>query len=195
MTTSLARFISLILNPILLLVFVPFFLLLKNDRSLYHALVWTGYTFIFLAGMTGFLYYGVKKKLFTDMDVSKRTQRPLLFLASAVVAVLYIVGVSFSHGPRVLTGIGVGVILGVLITSIVNTKLKASIHVATVSALIFALAIIYSGYYLFLLFLIPLVAWARLKIHRHTLPETVVGGLLGILLSLCMYGLANIFAY
>ena len=195
MTASFARFISYVLNPILLLLFVPFFLLLKQDSSLNHALSWTAYTFIFLAAMTGFLYYCVRKKIFTDMDVSKRTQRPLLFLVSALVGVLYMVGLAIFHGPQVLNIVAVGTLLGVFVTSIVNTKLKASIHVATVSALIFTLAIIYGGYYLLLLFLIPLVAWARLKIHRHTLPETVVGGLLGILLSLCMYTFALSFGY
>ncbi len=128
------------------------------------------------------------------MDVSKRTQRPLLFLVSGILAAIYLGGLFIFNGPKVLIVITIGVIIGIGLASAINTKLKASMHVATISALIFALAIIYNGWYLLTLVLIPLVAWARLRIKRHTLPETVVGGLLGVLLSLCIYGLAMVFS-
>ncbi len=128
------------------------------------------------------------------MDVSKRTQRPLLFLVSGVLAVFYLGGLFIFNGPNALVVITIGILIGIGLASIINTRLKASMHVATISALIFALAIIYNGWYLATLFLIPLVAWARLRIKRHTLPETVVGGLLGILLSLCIYALAKTFS-
>ena len=193
MTASLARFISFLFNPILLLVFVPFFLLLRNGNDFTKALFWTGYTSIFLSAMTVFLAYSVKKKIITDMDVSKRTQRPLVFLVSILLIVAYLSGLYLLHGPRLLSVIAVGIMIGIILASIINLRLKASMHVAAISALIFALAIVYNGFYLFSLFLIPLVAWARLKIRRHTLPETVVGGLLGVLLSLCIYALSKVF--
>jgi hypothetical protein len=194
MTSSLARFISFILNPLILLLTVPFVLLLRLGETLNYALTWTAYTFFFLIAMTLFIREGVKRGIFTNMDVSKREQRPLLFKVSFLLAVIYLAGLYFLNGPQVLFVITVGIIIGVILISIINMRLKASMHVASISALIFTAAIIFSGYYLFLLFLIPLVAWARLKIKRHTLPETVVGGLLGILLSLCIYLLIKSFA-
>ncbi len=193
MKSSLARFISFIFNPILLLIFVPLFLLYKVDNDLNYALTWTAYTFFFLLAMTLFIKYMVSRGVFTNMDVSKREQRPLLFGMSMVLTTFYLGGLFLLNGPRILIIITIGIMIGIILSSIINTRLKASMHVATISALIFALAIVYNGYYLLSLFLIPLVAWARLKIKRHTLPETVVGGLLGILLSLCIYGLVKAF--
>lgn len=194
MSNSLAHFISFVLNPVFLLLLVPFFILLKNGDDIVYASLWTAYTAIFLSAMTLFIAYCVKKKIFTNMDVSKRTQRPLLFLVSGVLAVFYLGGLFIFNGPNALVVITIGILIGIGLASIINTRLKASMHVATISALIFALAIIYNGWYLATLFLIPLVAWARLRIKRHTLPETVVGGLLGILLSLCIYALAKTFS-
>ncbi|MBA3724770.1 MAG: hypothetical protein H0W89_07895 [Candidatus Levybacteria bacterium] len=194
MKSSLARFISFIFNPIILLIFVPLFLLYKVDDDLTYALTWTAYTFFFLLAMTLFIKYMVSRGVFTNMDVSKREQRPLLFGMSMVLITFYLGGLFLLDGPRILIIITIGIMIGIILSSIINTRLKASMHVATISALIFALAIVYNGYYLLSLFLIPLVAWARLKIKRHTLPETVVGGLLGILLSLCIYGLVKTFA-
>lgn len=193
MTSSLARFLSFIFNPLILLLTVPFLLLLRLDYSLNYALTWTAYTLFFLLALTLFIREGVKKGVFTNMDVSKREQRPLLFKVSILLAVLYLGGIYYLNGPQILMIITIGVMIGVVLLSIINTRLKASMHVATISALIFVAAVIFSGYYLLLLFLIPLVAWARLKINRHTLPETVVGGLLGVLLSLCIYALVKTF--
>lgn len=192
MTSSLARFISFLFNPILLLVFVPFFMLYKLEGDLNAALLWTGYSVIFLLVLTIFLGVAVKKGIFTNMDVSKREQRPLLFFVCAILGIIYLVGLFQFNGPVILKEIMVGIMVGILLVSFINTRLKASIHVATISALLFSLAVVYNGYYLLLLILIPLVAWSRLKIRRHTLPETVVGGLLGILLSLMIYVLGKV---
>lgn len=194
MTSSLARFLSFIFNPLILLLTVPFFLLLRLGSELNYALTWTGYTFFFLIALTLFIRECVKRGIFTNMDVSKREQRPLLFNVSILMTILYLGGLYLFDGPQILVIITVGVMLGIVLISIINTRIKASMHVATISALIFTTAIVFSGYYLLLLFLIPLVAWARLKIKRHTLSETVVGGLLGVLLSLCIYALVRTFA-
>lgn len=184
---ALANIISYLFNPVVLLVFVPLLLIYKTTNNVEYALMWTGYTTIFLLIMTGFIIYGVHKKIFTDLDVSKRTQRPLLFGVSLVVALFYLAGLIFLNGPQLLIIVVLGVIISVVVASFINTKLKMSIHVATVSALIFALAIIYHGYYYLTLILIPIVAWARVHIRRHTLTETIVGGIFGILLSSGMY--------
>jgi len=185
--SSFAQVISFLFNPVLLLVFVPLLLVYKTTNNVVLALAWTGYTMIFLLAMTFFIIYGVHKKIFTDMDVSKRTQRPLLFIVGFVIGLIYLWGLFFLNGPKILMAIIIGLIVSIILLSLINTRLKVSIHVATVSALIFSLAVTYQGFYYLTLLLIPTVAWARLKIKRHTLPETIVGACFGILLSLGMY--------
>lgn len=192
MPASFAKLLSFIFNPIILLLVIPFLLLNKLNHDFIAAVSWTGYTFGFLVAMTVFLAYMVQRGTFSDMDVSRREQRPLLYAVSALFVAVYVAGLFYFQAPRLMFAIALGVFLGVVFGSIINTRLKASIHVATITALIFALAVIYNGYYLLTLLFIPLVAWARIKIKRHTLPETIVGGLLGILLSLCVYGLYNL---
>lgn len=187
MRTTFAQIISFLFNPVLLLVFVPLLLVYKTTGNVVLAMVWTGYTMIFLLAMTFFIFYGVHKKIFTDMDVSTRTQRPLLFIVCLVMVLVYLGGLFLLNGPKILMIIVIGLLLSILFISIINIWLKMSIHVATISALLFSLALTYQGYYYLTLLLIPTVAWARLKIKRHTLPETIVGGCFGILFSTCMY--------
>jgi len=187
MMNSLAQVISFIFNPVMLLVFVPLFLVYKTTGDVVTAMVWTVYTMIFLIAMTFFVVYGVHKKIFSDIDVSKQSQRLLLFAVGILLTVVYLWGLFFLSGPKILIIITAVFIVGVLLLALINIKLKVSFHVTTISALLFALAIVYQGYYYLSLLLIPAVAWARLKINRHTLAETVVGGCMGILLSLSMY--------
>jgi membrane-associated phospholipid phosphatase len=196
MISFIANIISFCFNPIILLVFMPFVLIYKTTNDLTAALLWTGYTVLFLFGMTAFVYYGVHKKIFTNMDVSQRTQRPLLFLVGFLVALFYLGGLILFHAPQLLQLITIGIIASVPLFALINTKIKASIHVATFSAIIIGLACVYKGYYFFTILLIPLIAWSRLRMKRHTLSETIAGGITGSLLSLMMYLiLENIFHY
>lgn len=187
MTLLLAKIISYVFNPLTILVFVPFFLVYRTTHNVDSALNWTFYTSAYLALIGAFLFYGVKKGFFVDLDVSKREQRPLLFRICGIFLALYLLGLYLFDAPAIMPVTTIGVVIGIVVISLVNTKIKASLHVATVSAFIFALAIVYKGLNTFLLLLIPLVAWARVRTKRHTLQETIVGGALGILLSLGMY--------
>jgi membrane-associated phospholipid phosphatase len=137
--------------------------------------------------LAGSVYIGVKKKIFTDMDVSKREQRPLLFFLSIVCSTLYLLTLFALQAPYLLIIVTSGVILGIIVLSIINRHVKASIHVATLMSLVLTIALGYGGYWYLLLLLVPLVGWARLRTKRHTLTETIAGGILGIFLSTTVY--------
>lgn len=185
--TLLARLISYIFNPVVLLFPAPFFLVYKTSQNSVYALEWTVFSWIFIFAVAAFVLYAVLRGIFTDFDVSKREQRPLLFLFTAIVAVLYMIGLFFLHGPKILYVAVLGILLGIFCISLINTRLKASIHLATISALITALSILYGGMYLVLLILIPLIVWARVTVKRHTIEEALVGMLAGGLLTFGLY--------
>lgn len=195
MSTTIARYISIILNPIFILLFIPLLLVYRTTGNTHLTLFWTLYTAIFLFLFGAGLWYGVKRKVFTNLDVSRREQRPLLFTWTGVFSILYLAGLFLFHAPKVLFIVLFTIIVGIFITSILNMFLKVSLHVAGITALVIALAITYGGWYYALLLFVPLVAWARVKIRRHTLPETIAGAILGSLLSLGMYTVAKLFFY
>ena len=193
MSISVARLISLIFNPIVVLAVLPYVVVLKATGNAVQAYYWTGYTLLFLLIMAIFVLYGVKRKMFTDIDISKREQRPIVFFISILIGLVYLCGLYFFHAPHMLFVITFGILGGITVAGVINTFIKASIHTATISALLFSVAVVYGGYFILLLLLIPLVAWARIKEKRHTLSEAVVGGMLGILLSLIVYIVIEMF--
>lgn len=193
MRLSLARIISLIFNPIPIIFFASFFLVYRTSHDVGFSMHWTLYTLLFLMGVSFFALIGVKRKIFTDLDVSKREQRPLMFLVSMVCCAGYIVSLYIFHGPFILYVLALGVILGILLLSIINRRIKASIHMVAITSLILPISISFGHYYWFLLLLIPLIVWARLKTKRHTLPEIFVGATMGSLLSTTIYLITRIF--
>lgn len=182
----LARAISFITNPIFVLFPVPYLLIYRFGFGHEYATKWTLFSlvFIFIAGL--FVLYEVKHKVFSDMDVSKREQRPLLFAVIAGITFVYFFSLYFFRAPLILFFIIWGVMLGTLLATLINTRVKVSLHVGTITAVILTLIRLFDLSYLLLL-IIPIVAWARIRIRRHTHNEVVAGCLLGITLTLVMY--------
>ncbi|HSW47966.1 MAG TPA: phosphatase PAP2 family protein [Candidatus Saccharimonadales bacterium] len=193
MKLSLARFVSLLFNPFVILVFLPFFLVYKSTGNPSESLGWTAYSFMFLLIVASIVVYYVRKKVFSDLDVSVRKQRPLLFKILLIAGLIYILGLYSFNAPGVLYVMVYSLLFGILVASVINVRIKASLHVATVSALILGFVLGYGGRYVWLLLLIPLVGWSRVKLKRHTVSETVVGGVVGSLLLLFIYAFFEVF--
>lgn len=187
MLKRFAQFISTVLNPITLLSPVAYFLVLRQTGNRELAFFWEIVSFIFILVVSVFILIGVEEKIFSDFDISKRRQRPLLFTFAIGLSAIYIVFLYFLKAPSVLFIVAFTLILGLIIFEAVNRITKASIHVGTVSAFATSVSLVYGGLFYLTLFLIPLVAWARIKTHNHTKKQTIIGGSLGILITLAVY--------
>lgn len=182
-----AKTISTILNPLVILIPVPFILVLKSTNNYSLAFFWGLFSLVFMGILSLFIILGIKLHYFSDLDISKRKDRPLLFTFSIFLSAAYIVFLYFLNAPKILFIVIFALILGLTVFEIVNRYTKASIHVATISAFVMSLFIVYDGIFIFSFLLIPLVAWARIKTHNHTKKQTIVGGSLGILITLVVY--------
>lgn len=187
----LARFISTLFSPYFLILPTPFFLIYKTTGDYAYALKWTIFSGIFLGILFLISLYAVKKGYFTDLDVSNRKQRPLLFGILSIIAIIYLLSILILHGPVILFLGVLGMLVAVGILSIINTKVKASMHVTGITAVIFGFGIFYGGLNFLWLLLIPLIAWSRIKVHRHTLSEVVAGCMTGTVLTLGFYFLVK----
>lgn len=183
-----AEIISLISNPLILLIPVPYFLVLRVTGDFALAFRWMLFSMAFLLLIGFFMIVAVRRKVFSDLDVSRREQRPLLFVLIGSACFLYFLILYFFRGPAVLYIAVFGIFFGLVLISIINTKIKASIHVATITVLLLTIGILYDVHILLVGVFIPLIAWARIKTKRHTLRETIAGASTGILLTLIMYG-------
>ncbi|MDP2637716.1 MAG: hypothetical protein Q8P26_01495 [Candidatus Levybacteria bacterium] len=189
----LAKTISFLFGPIFILFPIPFILVGKFTQDYSYALKWTIFSYAFVLAVAVFVMIGVLFKFFTNFDVSKREQRPLLFAFSGFAMFCYFISLLFFNGPKILFIALFAIVLGLIIIMIVNRWVKASIHLATFASVTLFVGIIYGGYYFLPILLTPLLAWARVKAKEHTVQETIVGSILGAVITLVVYAVSRQF--
>lgn len=190
---AFAKTISFFLGPIFTLFPVLFILVAKFSQDYSHALKWTLFSYAFVLVVALFVIVGVMFGFFSNFNVSKEEQRPLLFYFSAFVMFCYSIFLFVLNGPKILFIALFAIVLGLVIIAIVNKWIKASIHVATLTAVVLFITIVYKGYSFLLLTLIPLLAWSRIKTKEHTPRETIVGSILGIMITFIVYSISKQF--
>ncbi|OGH19279.1 MAG: hypothetical protein A2868_04055 [Candidatus Levybacteria bacterium RIFCSPHIGHO2_01_FULL_40_15b] len=182
-----ARIISFISNPVLLSIPFSYALVFKSREDFLYALAWTFVSILFASLVGVFVVLAVRKGVFSDFDISKRQERTPIFIFTGLLSILYFLIVFLLNGPKVLL-IALGALLfGVIIADIINRKIKASIHLAVFSSFSVIMGILYGGIFWALLLIAPLVAWSRVKLKKHEPLETIVGGLVGIIIVLMLY--------
>lgn len=184
---NLARLISFIFNPYFLLFPMPFLLVLRETNDPYYALIWALVSTAFIGIVGGIVFLLTLRGIFTDLDISKREQRPLFFLLLSLASACYLITLYLFQGPIILFLALCGIFFSLIVFSLINTKIKASMHVASIAALIFVLSILYNGVHYLILLLIPLIAWSRITIKRHTTSEAIVGGITGICIAVFLF--------
>lgn len=179
-----ANTLTWILHPIVLVIPAVYLLTFNATGQTNTAIYWTLVSIIFSAIVSAFVLVGVAKGFFNNIDVSNRKQRVILYPFSVAVVLLFALYVYINNGPRILILAAILFVVALVTLDIINTKVKASVHVASVSALIMGIIYLYGGVSYLLLLLIPLVAWARIVQKRHTIKETIVGAICGIVLTI-----------
>lgn len=182
-----AQIISILFHPAVLSVLTPIFLILFVPREVPYSAYWIFYPLFFVLLVSLFTLYGIRTKMFSDFDVTRRRERGPFYAFVIGMAILYIVFLLLFNGPVSLIVLGIGVLSGAVIMEFINRKLKASVHVAAVSAFMCTLALLYGGVFLLLPIFIPIVAWSRLHMKRHTLSEALVGGVIGAVVTVVLF--------
>lgn len=133
-----------------------------------------------------YIVWKMRRGEITDFHVRVREQRfqPLTLTLAGGVAAL--TGLWLGHAPKLLlllAGMGVAQVAFILL---VTLHWKISGHGAAISSLAVFLCGIYGLVAAPALLAIPLVAWARVRLSRHTPAQTVFGSLVGAAFTLAV---------
>jgi putative transposase len=187
MSLFTAQVISVLFHPLVLTFITPFLLIVFFPKESSYSILWILYPLIFVGIVCIFTLYGVKTKLFSNFDITERSERKALYLFVTIVSFIYLFILFFLNGPKALMVLGVGILIGSIIFEFINIKLKASVHVGIVSAFLCSIALLYGGVFFIFPLFIPVVAWSRIHMKKHTLQETVIGGFVGTVLTVIIY--------
>ena len=188
MSKDFAQIVSTIINPIALISLIPYILIHKTTSSTEQSLFWSGFSFVFIIIFSIFVLLGLKLGYFSNLNISNRKERTLLYSFAIVLSLVYLLSLYILSAPLVLFMGVTALALGLAIGEVINIKIKLSIHVGTLVAFVTSLVLIYGAQFASLYILVPLVGWARLKTLNHTLLEIILGGTVGFFLTLVVYG-------
>ena len=118
------------------------------------------------------------------VDASDRRERPLLYLLALAVSLGYWLWLGGRQSP---TSNGVlGAVAMLCVAGIANRWIKLSLHMASLAFAGVLLLALWMPAGIVALGLMPLLAWARLRMARHTLPEVIGGVGLGLLAGIAL---------
>jgi drug/metabolite transporter (DMT)-like permease len=189
--TVVSRFLSPQYVAIPLLLILGFY----NVSPWYRGLLWVGaIALVSIAAPILLLRRELRRGAISDWHISDRRERlqPVPVLASLAAAILPLGLLLTLDGPRLLLVAFQSALLLVLLNHVITIGWKISQHVASIAASTTLITATLGIGAAPLLLLVPLVAWARVKVGAHTVAQTVMGGVVGAGIPLAVLRLAGV---
>jgi hypothetical protein len=123
----------------------------------------------------------------SDLHVAIREQRGGPFVATLASGAVGVGLLHAAHAPRQLVALGcVYLVLGGVL-ALVSLRWKISVHIAVLVAGVTALALIGYPSAFWALLALPVVVWARIYRHKHTLAQVLAPVALGLVVVPLVY--------
>lgn len=197
MKKFLAYIISYLFHPALFFLIMPFLVVYSQTGNIFSALKWQIFSasFVFLGTIITFME--ILRGSFSDFDITKREERPRLYRIALflgltfLLAALYFRGIYFS-----LSIASIGIAIGAVVFAVVNQYLKVSIHVSIACAFILTISILYgTKFFIATAWIVPVIVWSRVALKKHTLLESLIGGVLGVAITIGTFLIGKLFLY
>jgi drug/metabolite transporter (DMT)-like permease len=181
--TVISRFLSpqYVVLPLLLVLGV------YQVTPWYRGLLWVGgIALVSVAVPLLLLRRELARGAISDWHISDRRERlqPVPVIASVMAVTLPLGLLLTLDGPRLLVVAFQSALLLVLLNHLITIGWKISQHVSSIAASTTLLTATLGIGAAPLLLLVPLVAWARVKVGAHTVAQTVMGGVAGSAITL-----------
>jgi hypothetical protein len=187
MKDRLARWISVLFDSSVLS--LPIFLALSYMSAHVLGLLWAMLTLLIVTGIPlAYLLIGRKNGWVSDMELSRREERPRFILVSLSSDVLALAVLWLGNGPHLLCLIVLTYFCLAIVMFSISNYWKISMHMAGVGGFSTALVFVFGVPALWAFLSLPLVAWARLYRRKHNLAQLIAGALAGVLITVLVFG-------
>ena len=175
-----ARIISGVLSPLsIAIAAVAVAGLALNDES---ALTWIAlYIALSILPPTLYIMYLVRNGIVTDFHLNVRRERTKPFILMTANSAFVLLIMSLSGAPKLLLIVLATAVLQLLFMLLITLRWKISGHCTAVTGLIVLALALFGENALPFVTLVPLVAWSRIRLKRHTFAQTVAGIALGVI--------------
>ncbi len=191
-SVRIARFVSRISSPpIIAVVAIMLSALAIDSRSPWFWIV--AYVTLSVVPPTLYIFWLVRKGEITDFHLIEREQRtkPLIVVlvnTMLVCGIMYLAGV-----PKlmlIMTGI---VFVQVFLILLITLRWKISGHCTAAAGLSLLAIILFGAQAIPLFIIVPVIAWSRIHINRHSFAQTIAGCLLGAITVVPLLLFSNLY--
>jgi len=174
-----ARIISGVLSPLsIAIAAVAVAGLALNDES---ALTWIAlYIALSILPPTLYIMYLVRNGIVTDFHLNVRRERTKPFILMTANSAVVLLIMSLLGAPKLILIVLATAVLQLLFMLLITLRWKISGHCTAVAGLIVLALALFGENALPFVALVPIVAWSRIRLKRHTFAQTVAGIALGV---------------
>ena len=149
---------------------------------------------ITLGGLPPLVVYLYERKTgqIKDWFITNRVERRDVQIAWFVGSGLFFLVALFYEAPRLMLALSLTLVWLSLLITIISLFWKISVHMVGVTLFVMILLFSYSANALWLLTLLPLVAWARVELGHHTLTQVTVATALTVVSTYFVFYLYNL---
>ncbi|MBN1872858.1 MAG: phosphatase PAP2 family protein [Anaerolineae bacterium] len=142
--------------------------------------LWSGvYVMMAMVAPLLFLVWQVRHGRVTDLDVQFREQRKGSLLVTIAGFGVSWLAMHIGHAPPLLKAMAGAGFVQWLIVFAITLRWKISAHTSSAAGVTMLILRVFGLAAAPLVISIPLIAWSRVKLRRHTLGQTVAGAVLG----------------
>ena len=179
-----ARQVSNLLAPVTISIPGVLLVALYGAQNLSSALFYTCVTLFFLSFVpTLYIIIGVRLGKFSDMNISRRSERIRPFLFSIASVVVGLIALVILNAPRNLQTLLMITLISGIVMMLITLWWKISIHASSLAGMVTILTALYGVIVLPAFLLVILVSWSRVVLGRHTVAQVVAGALVSITLT------------
>ncbi len=119
-----------------------------------------------------FLY---KRKEINDIHIPRKEDRMKPLIVSCVSYIICFIVLYVLNGPLFLKSIFAVSVVSTIILTIITYFWKISLHTSWITFVVITFNILFGRWMLLMIPLIPVIAWARVRIKEHTVNQVVLG--------------------
>lgn len=189
----LAILTSGILSPLLVGMGVIALISFREAANTLEALKWIGLvTSMTMLPVFLVTLYLVRHKKTDSLFINERKKRTKVYMITSACTLAGFLVLLLTGAPRMLLATFVAGIVTVLVFTLINLWWKISVHTAWMGASVTVLIILYGWVLSPAMVLVPISAWARIELGKHSLAQTVAGASLAALIAFGVFSFSGL---
>lgn len=142
-----------------------------------------------IAPATLYLRRKLKRKEYTDADVSVREHRFGIYAFAGVCELLCLVILVVFGAPQILIACFLAAILTLVISTLLNTRTKVSAHMAAMGGCTAVLFFVSPVLGILMVLASIATGWSRIYLRQHTLAQVIIGWSIAVASVLVVFAL------